>query len=415
MSLRLTTASALVAFAVFPTRTHAELALSLEDAVARAESFSPLVRRTRLERGVVAATRNGAAILLPSNPALSGSLGGRTDASGSLPAAQGLEGALRLEQTVEIAGQRGKRLDEVAAAVRVAKARERLALVETRARVRITYLAALIAQTQVDNARRREDLGHRILDSARARVKAGAASDVEVHLAEVENGRLVADRVDAEISEADAAAELRRLLDLPNTPMTLTTKLSRPPLSAQSLAQLLEQARARRADLRVLDERRSQLDAAVIRLRREVVPNPTLYLDFARQQPGQTYIGGGISLPIPLWRRNQGELAVARAEQELIAGERALIDSEIGIQVERAQRTSIARDKQTEAWERDVVPAAEANVELVSEGWRAGKFDLFRVIQVTREAGEAHRRQLELLGAVWQAVVELDRVTGALP
>jgi outer membrane protein TolC len=59
------------------------------------------------------------------------------------------------------------------------------------------------------------------------------------------------------------------------------------------------------------------------------------------------------------------------------------------------------------------VPAAERARDLLTQGWQAGKFDLFRVIQVSREAGEARRHQIEALGNLWQAAIELDRATGA--
>jgi cobalt-zinc-cadmium efflux system outer membrane protein len=289
----------------------------------------------------------------------------------------------------------------------------RLASVETRARARVAYLSALIAKAQAESARRREELGQRLYESARARVQAGAASDVELRLAEVERGRLHADRVDAELGVGDTLAVLRLLLELPvDGPLVLSTPLALPAQVSSPLAPLLDLARARRAELKTLDEQRSQLDAAVVRLRREIVPNPTLYVDFARQQPGQTYLGGGLALSIPVWRRNQGELAQVRAERDLLDGEREIIERTIGVEVERALRTTVARRVEAELWEREIVPAAEATVELVQQGWRAGKFDLFRVIQASRDAGEARRRQLELLGALWQASIELDRATG---
>jgi outer membrane protein TolC len=49
-----------------------------------------------------------------------------------------------------------------------------------------------------------------------------------------------------------------------------------------------------------------------------------------------------------------------------------------------------------------------------TDGWRAGKFDLFRVIQASRDVGEARRAQLAAIEDFWQAVVELDRATGAI-
>ncbi len=390
------------------------LQLTLEEALALGDQRSPIVRRARLERAVVAARRAGAAQVFPANPWLSLYAGGRRDASGVVPPAQGFEMGVHLEQSFEIGGQRGARLDEVARAVAVADARERLARGEVRARVRGAYLGLLIATAQAESLRQREALGRRLYESARARVQAGAASEVELNLAAVESGRLTSDRIEADLAVAAAAVELRALLALaPEAAIVPTTPLAPPPPPGQPLAALLAEARARRADLEALARTHDQLDATLLRLRREAVPSPTLFLDYASQQPGQRFVGGGLGVALPIWRRNQGELAVAHAEQARVDGERAFATVEAEAEVARAWRGALARGEGLAQWEREVVPAADANVELLTQGWRSGKYDLFRVIQASREAGEARQRRLQLLGEAWQAAIDLDRATGA--
>jgi len=393
----------------------ARVQLSLDEALLRAETASPLVRRAHRARESVAALRVGAGVLFPSNPAAFVTVGRRSDASQSMPPSDGVEWGLHLEQTVELAGQRGTRLAEVDRAIQAAVARERLARVETRARVRAAYVGALIAEAQVESARRREALAERVLASARARVQAGAASDVETHLAEAEHGRVSYERIEAELAAVDGTAELRRVLDLPpGTVVALTTALGQPTLPTSPLDDLLTRAQLRREELRALEATRLQLDASVVRLRREVVPSPTLFLDVQRQQPGQTYVGAGLGVPLPLWRRNQGELAQVRAERARTDEEIAIAQHEIAAEVARLHRTSLARRDEVSVWTERIVPAANANVELVTQGWRVGKFDLFRVVQVSREAGEARRKELEVLGTLWESSIELGRAVGDL-
>lgn len=387
--------------------------LSLEEALSRAERESPLVRRARTELQVVAAARAGAGVLLPYNPAVGAAVGGRRDNSGSMPPADGLEWALRLEQTVEIAGQRGARLKEADAGIKVAAARVRVARVETLARVRAAYVGALIAQAAADSARRREELGRRLVESAQARVRAGAASDVDLHLAEVERGRLTAERIEAELMVGDALVELKRAAGLDaRGEITLSTPLGMPAVRDATSEQLFLLASKQRADLQALVARHGELDAAIVRLKREAVPSPTLFADVAMQQPGQLYGGGGIAIPLPLWQRNQGPLAIARAQKDATDVEQELLSRDVALEVDRALRTSRARREEAQLWLDVVVPAAEANLGLIEQGWRSGKFDLFRVIQASREAGDARRTQLERLGALWHAVIELDRATG---
>ena len=82
--------------------------------------------------------------------------------------------------------------------------------------------------------------------------------------------------------------------------------------------------------------------------------------------------------------------------------------------MEHAYQQVISTYEQAKVLETRVAPAAEANASLLTEGWRAGKFDLFRVIQASRDVGDARRAELEALRDFWQAVIALDRATGAI-
>ncbi|MDB4964693.1 MAG: hypothetical protein JWN44_382 [Myxococcales bacterium] len=387
--------------------------LTQDEAVARAVHASPLVVRADRERDLAAAGRIGAGVLLPANPVISAAGGHRSDRSVSTPLAVGPEWSARLEQTFEVAGQRGARLAEADRAIAVAVARQGLARVDTRAATRASYVALQVTRAQADAAGRRVKLGDQLLTAARARVKAGAASDVELHLAEVEQARLEHDRIEADLAAGEAERLLKLLVGAPSgAQLDPTTPLEPPAISSVDGERMLEQALVRRQERKLLGAATEHVDAVAKRLRREIAPNPTLFVDVAGQQPGQIYVGGGVALPIPIWRRNQGELAQARAERRRLEDEGRLLTREITLELASALRVVEARQTEAKLWTERIVPSAEANVELVRQGWLGGKFDLFRVVQVTREAADARRRQLEVLGDLWRARIELFRVAG---
>ena len=125
-------------------------------------------------------------------------------------------------------------------------------------------------------------------------------------------------------------------------------------------------------------------------------------------------MGAGLALPLPLWRRNQGEKALVMAARARAAEEGALLERDVSYEVEWAFHRVVSTYEQAKLVETRVAPAADKNVALLTEGWRAGKFDLFRVIQASREAGEARRAQLGSVRDFWRAVIALDRATGAI-
>ena len=136
-------------------------------------------------------------------------------------------------------------------------------------------------------------------------------------------------------------------------------------------------------------------------------------MDVQQDLPGQVYIGGGLAIPLPIWRRQQGELALARAERARVEEELMLVDRDVALEVELAFQAEGAQREMSELMNKDVLPAAEAAVTLMTEGWRAGKFDLFRLLQTSRDASEARRLYLETLGLLWDSTIALDRAVGA--
>ncbi len=384
-------------------------ALTLAEALARAEEASPLLRRARAERQAVAAREIGASLLLPSNPVVSGAAGPRRDPNGD-----GIEYLLHAEQTIEIGGQRSARRAVVGRALRTAELREQVARAETVARVHAAYVGAQLARARVDMEGAREALVAKLLDAVQNRVQGGASSDVDLELARLERGIARRARADAALAATDTLARLRLLIGLPAAqPLTLDAAVIAPTARAADLQALIGRAESHRAELAVIGSSQEEIDAEIVRLRKEAIPSPTLFVDLERDLPGQVYLGAGLAVPIPVWRRQQGELAVARAERSRLDEELALAGRDVALEVERAFNAESAQRQMADLLDREVLPAAERAVTLMTEGWRAGKFDLFRLLQTSRDASEARRLYLETLGLLWDATINLDRAVGA--
>ncbi len=389
--------------------------LSLEDALRFAEEASPLVRRARVERDAVAARDVGASILLPTNPVIAGGVGPRREGPpANLVSEKGLQYFVHAEQTVEVGGQRSARRNVVSRALHTAELRVQVARAETRARVRAAYVSTQLALARVDATTQREALVAKLLEAVRARVAGGASSNVDLELARLERGSAARARIDATLAATDALARLRLLVGMPPAQkLELQERAVAPPQRDVTLPALLARAQAQRAELAALTSGIDEIDADIVRLRREVIPSPTLFVDLQRDLPGQLFVGGGLALPIPVWRRQQGELALARADRSRVEEERTLVERDVALEVERAFQSEAAQREMSELLDREVLPAAEAAVTLMTEGWRAGKFDLFRLLQTSRDASEARRLHLETLGLLWESSIALDRAVGA--
>jgi cobalt-zinc-cadmium efflux system outer membrane protein len=406
-----------IAFTARSTPAYADAApprpgrLTLEEALRHAEEVSPLVRRARVERDTVAAREVGASVLMPSNPVIAGGAGPRRDVTSDPD--RGLQYFVHAEQTVEVGGQRSARRTLVSRELHTAELRVQVARAETRARVRAAYVATQLALARVDAAAQREALVAKLLEAVKARVAGGASSNVDLELARLERGSAARARIDATLASADAVARLRLLVGLPPAQaLELDPKTVAPAHRGEALAALLTRAQVQRVELAALASGIEEIDADIVRLRRERIPSPTLFVDLQRDLPGQLFIGGGLALPIPVWRRQQGELALAHADRSRVQEERTLVERDVALEVERAFQAEAAQREMAQLLDQEVLPAAEAAVSLMTEGWRAGKFDLFRLLQTSRDASEARRLYLETLGLLWESSIALDRAVG---
>jgi len=391
------------------------VALSMEDALARAEKASPLIQRALAATRAVQARSVGAERVMPANPTFSGYVGPRRETQPVGPDQTGTQFGLSIGQSFEIGGKRSARIAVVSKAIETARARERLARVETRARVRATYVAAALARHREQWAQQRVAIAQRMLEAVRALVDEGAASNIDLRLAEIERGSAENRQLEAAKEAQEAEAPLRTMIGLSaDSVLQLTTLPDRPPPLPDDLPQLLEQARKMRAELEAFERSKEELDAQLVSLSRQVVPNPSLSFNAQRDLPGQTFWGLGFSIGIPTFRKNQGAREVVRAAKETVDVEREITVRSIELEVANAHRAEALLRRQIDVVDERILPPTEDAERLLREGWRAGKFDLFRVIQASRESWEARRIYYRTLGQLWLATIELDRAVGRL-
>ena len=203
-----------------------------------------------------------------------------------------------------------------------------------------------IAAIGAESHARADDLLSRVLTAA-------ARGDVRAD--EVETRRLAAaDAADkARQAERDLGAarlDLNRLLGLqPDT--VLRIAIAPTPGATLDAAALFERARAERLDLQALRSGYASQEAAVHKAVLDQFPNLQLTITRQVDTTGNQLIGPSVNFTLPLWNRNQGGIAVARATREQLRAEyaarlfstradiAALVD---GLAIARRQRAEIA-------------------------------------------------------------------------
>ena len=277
----------------------------------------------------------------------------------------------------------------------------------------------------------------RQLALVRSRVEEGASPPIERDLLDVELRRLESDRrLQAGRTEA-AVFELKRLLGLaPDSPLTVRDALEdvvqretmeRPaPSSDTAKIQL-------RPDVREADARITIADARIGRAQREGRLDLSVYGTYARMDAGFPqfgfapdggnervrgvfhYLAGGVKVTMPLFNRNQGEVAAARAER---TGAAATLDA---ARLTAAAEVAVARaldERASQAvglYSGGAQALARQNLTVVVQTYELGRVTIFDVLAEQRRYLDVERAYTDALRAAYEARTALTRALGDVP
>ncbi|MFO0646438.1 MAG: TolC family protein [Polyangiales bacterium] len=311
---------------------------------------------------------------------------------------------------LEIYGVRALRLDAAEGAVTRDQAlrddaARRAVAAALEAYVRALYAAALREATVAQVA-----LASDLVRVAEARQTAGEAGDLDLLAARIELARTRRAVTSAEGSVAAADAALHIALGLD-------------PSQSLAVAGALDEARSRyaQADLPAVPELRADLHAAELALTatraevaleaRRALPVPMLQLSYQREEGADVYLAG-LSLPLPLFQRNQGPTAEAHARLGLLTAERNFLRQRVETEVAAARSRLDAAREGLRLLEEDALPNLGATVRLVQRAYELGQADFTRVLVVRTQATETRREHLDALLEVALAGVALDAAKG---
>lgn len=149
--------------------------------------------------------------------------------------------------------------------------------------------------------------------------------------------------------------------------------------------------------------------AAVRRAEVEPIPNLTLSTGYVRQNQNRSNDWlVGVSAPIPVWNRNQGNIRAAKAELGVAVQDVGRTENELAERVATANRAYAAAVKLAEQYRADILPKAEETYKLSLEAFKGGQFEYLRVIQAQRAVAEARLEYVRALGEAWRAAADLS-------
>lgn len=389
-------------------REEAPLAqLTLEQAVTEAFSRSPVLRARRASVDE-ARGRLVSADTYRFNPELEGTLADRRTPVGSVT-----DYGIGVSQEIEIGGQRGKRTDTAGAELSATEAaflRERRLL---GARVELAYADAVWLRERLRVEELDAELTGSFLEMSRKRLAAGATTQLDVNLAQATHGRAQRRVEQARAATLEARSLLAEAIGLdPSAPPLTVDELPEPQPEPLPLDALVRQAAATRADLEAVRESRRAAEARLGLARAERIPNLRLRGFYDREEGTDRIFGGHVAIALPLFNRNQGAVAEARAALARSDHEQSARDLTVRREVTAAHAKLQAAVTTADHLRGQVIGSLGESLGLLQRSFSAGKIGAMELLVFRREFVESKREFLGVLVDAWRARIELDLAAG---
>ncbi len=180
---------------------------------------------------------------------------------------------------------------------------------------------------------------------------------------------------------------------------------------APAAADLYRRALDARPDLRAAEAARAKARADVGLARANAWGDVTPQVEYQRIGPDNT-IGFGISVPIRIFDRNQGEVARTRAETQRVDAAREALAVQILSEVDGAL-TALRTERRKLDLLRDVyLPKVRRARDTVEFAYRRGGVSLLDYLDAQRTFRDTTTEFVRSLGSYWTAYYQLEAAVG---
>lgn len=275
------------------------------------------------------------------------------------------------------------------------------------------FIATLAAQQQLELLVELEKLAGESVRQVSSVADAGGASMVEKTRAEVElssirlrrqqaEGQLVANRASLASSWGSSFA------DFTSVTGDLADIVPAPPLD-DVVARVRENPDLARWATE-LDRRSAALSLAEARR----IPDPTFSLGGRHfNDNGDSALVVAVTIPIPVFDRNQGNVSAATSDLSKAKAEKASSEVSVRALLQQRHAALTAAYRQAEILRRETLPAARETYAGAREGHRRGLFRSLDVIDAQRTLFELRSQYLRTLATYQLARADVERLTAS--
>ena len=320
--------------------------------------------------------------------------------------------SLQISQLIELGGKRSARIRAAGLGKDAATAEYEAKRIDVLTRATQAFIDVLAGQRRRQLSDQAVALAGQAAEAVGKRVTAGKVSPVEETKARLEAGaaRIEAEQAGRELASArkrltafwgnstprftEAAGDLEMLVVVPPLEQ-LTLRAKNNPERTRSIAEV-----ARRSAL--LDGERAKR-----------IPDITLGAGVKRAQDNRENLPLlTLSIPLPFFDRNQGNVLEAIRRVEKARDEQSFFDTRLESELGQTYERLKAVEMEVKTLRDELLPGAKSAFDAATTGYQLGKFGFLDAIDAQRTLFQSNQQYVKALAEFHRAVADIERLTG---
>lgn len=320
---------------------------------------------------------------------------------------------IHISQLIELGGKRAARVNAASLGQALAGKDFETKRLELVARVANVFTEVLAGQEQLRLAEESQRLAQQVVDTVKRRVQAGKVPPIEETKVGVafSTTRIALGQAQRELAAArkrlallwgDTTPEFGQVLGALESMVVL-------PGLASLTERVLSNPTADRAR-KGIEHRKALLEVEQSRR----IPDITLAGGMIKHwESGGTTAIVGISMPLQLFDRNQGNLREAYQRLDKAQDEQAATDLRLKAELVQAYESLAAAENEISILRGEILPAARSAFEVTNKGYELGKFGFLEVLDAQRTLFQNQVLYVRALANYYRLVNEIERLIAA--
>ena len=317
-----------------------------------------------------------------------------------------------INQPIELGGKRGARIEvasraQDAAGIELERKRNVL-----RADVIQAFYSSSTAQQRLLLSRQSLELAERGLRVAQGRIKSGKSSPVEGTRAEVQLSEV---RLELRRAERDEASAYQRLAQVMGAPLPAFVSVGDPGRSMPTVpdSSLLLNRIGETAELRLAKLQIDQREASLGLEKAQRIPDLTVSIGSQYDERERERVNVvGLSMPIPLFNRNQGNVLAAARRTDQARDLRNASELRLRTDIQTTLDQWMTANTEVASFNQTILPAAQSAVDTATRGFEMGKFNFLDVLDAQRTLISARTQYIQAIAEATDAWVRIERIFG---